>query len=94
MPGKKKKPSVLKRQRQEQKRRMKNRQILTKIKGLIKKVKKQILEGQDYRPSLNTAIKEIDKAASKGVLHKNTAARKKSVLMKTVNKLTTDIKQV
>lgn len=91
---KKKKLSVLKRQRQEQKRRLRNKQILAKIKTLIKKVKKQILDGQEYQPALNTAIKEIDKAASKGVLHKNTAARKKSRLMKTVNKLTTDIKQV
>lgn len=92
MPVKKKKPSVLKRQRQEQKRRMRNKQVLTKIKALIKNVKKQILDGQEYGPSLNTAIKEIDKAVSKGALHKNTAARKKSRLMKTVNKLTTDIK--
>ena len=29
-----------------------------------------------------TAIKQVDKAASKGLLHKNTAARKKSQLMK------------
>ncbi|MCM8821742.1 MAG: 30S ribosomal protein S20 [Candidatus Omnitrophica bacterium] len=90
MPVKKKKPSVLKRQRQEEKRRLRNKQILAKIKALIKKTKKQILDGQDYKPTLNTAIKEIDRAASKGILHKNTAARKKSRLVRTVNKLTTD----
>ncbi|MCX7706105.1 MAG: 30S ribosomal protein S20 [bacterium] len=94
MPGKKKKPTVLKRQRQEQKRRIRNKQIIAKIKALIKRVKKQILDGQEYRADLNAAIKEIDKAVSKGVFHKNTAARKKSRLMKTVNKLTTNIKQV
>ena len=34
---------------------------------------------------LNDAVKKIDKAASKGVITKNTAARKKSRLMKKVN---------
>lgn len=93
MPVKKKKPSVLKKQRQEQKRRARNKLVLAKVKALIKKVKKEILDGKDFKPALNKAIKEIDKAASKGILHKNNAARKKSRLMKTVNKLTTDIKQ-
>ncbi|MCM8764279.1 MAG: 30S ribosomal protein S20 [Candidatus Omnitrophica bacterium] len=90
MPVKKKKFSVLKRQRQEQKRRTRNKQVLSKIKVLIKKTRKQILDGKEYKPTLNTAIKEIDRAASKGILHKNTAARKKSRLTRTVNKLTTD----
>jgi len=93
MPVKKKKPSVLKRQRQEQKRRMRNKAVLTKLKTLIKKVKKLILDGKEYQPTLKTAIKEIDRAVSKGVIHKNNAARKKNRLMKTVLKLTADIKQ-
>ncbi len=93
MPVKKKKTSVLKRQRQEQKRRIRNKQTLAKIKALIKKVKRQILDGQDYKPTFDTAIKEIDRAGSKGILHKNNAGRKKSRLMKTVSKLTADIKQ-
>ncbi|MGB9642407.1 MAG: 30S ribosomal protein S20 [Candidatus Ratteibacteria bacterium] len=93
MPVKKKKPSVLKRQRQEQKRRMRNKAVLTKLKTLIKKVKKLIIDGKEYQPTLKTAIKEIDKAVSKGIIHKNNAARKKSRLMKTVLKLTADIKQ-
>jgi len=93
MPVKKKKPSVLKRQRQEQKRRMRNKAVISKIKTLIKKVKKLIVEGKEYQETLKTAIKEIDKAASKGIIHKNNAARKKSRLMKTIQKLTMDIKQ-
>ncbi|MCM8764977.1 MAG: 30S ribosomal protein S20 [Candidatus Omnitrophica bacterium] len=93
MSAKKKKTSVLKKQRQEEKRRIRNKQALAKIKTLIKKTRKQILDGKEYKPTLNTAIKEIDRAASKGILHRNTAGRKKSRLMKIVNKLSTDIKQ-
>ncbi len=92
MAVKKKKPSVLKRQRQEEKRKAHNQSIKSRIKTLCKKVRKLILDGKDYNTALKTAIRQIDMAASKGVIHKNTAARKKSRLMKTVNKLTTDIK--
>ncbi|HPP66603.1 MAG TPA: 30S ribosomal protein S20 [bacterium] len=91
MAVKKRKPSVLKRQRQEQKRRTYNKAIKSKIKTLSKRVKKLILEEKGYETALKTAIKEIDKAASKGVIHKNAAARKKSRLAKTVHKLTTNI---
>ncbi|HOC02951.1 MAG TPA: 30S ribosomal protein S20 [Candidatus Ratteibacteria bacterium] len=94
MAVKKKRPSVLKRQRQEQTKKMRNRAIKSRIKTLAKRVKKLILDGKDYTPVLKTTIKQIDMAASKGVIHKNTAARKKSRLIKTVHKLTTDIKQV
>lgn len=37
---------------------------------------------------LRNAIKSIDKAVTKGIIHKNTAARKKSRLTKKFNKLT------
>lgn len=37
--------------------------------------------------SLRLAMKEIDKAAKKGIIKKNTAARKKSKLAKAVNKM-------
>lgn len=46
----------------------------------IKKVVKT-----DDKESLSDAIKKIDKAAAKGIIKKNTAARKKSRLMKKVN---------
>ena len=40
---------------------------------------------EDEAATLRLAIKRIDMAASKGVIHKNTAANKKSGLMKRVN---------
>jgi small subunit ribosomal protein S20 len=40
---------------------------------------------EDEATALRLAIKRIDMAASKGIIHKNTAANKKSGLMKRVN---------
>jgi small subunit ribosomal protein S20 len=41
----------------------------------------------DEQTTLRTAIKRIDMAASKGIIHKNQAANKKSGLMKRINAL-------
>ena len=88
----KKKRSVLKEQRQEIKRRNRNKIKKSKIKELIKKTKVSVIENKpEYQDFLKKAVKEIDKAASKKVLHKRTAARKKSRLQKLVNKLTTKV---
>ncbi len=45
---------------------------------------KKVVKTTD-KESLSDAIKKIDKAASKGIIKKNTAARKKSRLMKKIN---------
>jgi len=45
---------------------------------------KKVVKTTD-KESLSDAIKKIDKAAAKGIIKKNTAARKKSRLMKKVN---------
>lgn len=53
------------------------------------KATREALAGKDLaaaKEALNTAMSLIDKAAGKGVLHKNAAARKKSRLMKAVVK--------
>ncbi|MFA5103703.1 MAG: 30S ribosomal protein S20 [Candidatus Margulisiibacteriota bacterium] len=54
--------------------------ILKKALGLISS------KGADAEKLVRQAIKNIDKAVSKGILHKNTASRKKSRLMKKLNK--------
>ena len=43
------------------------------------------LEGHQGPPTGTTAISKLDKAASKGILHKRNAARRKSRLMKKLN---------
>ena len=69
-----------------------NRQRNVAFRSSIKTAVKKVLElstGED-KVALNTALSKVyqlcDKAVSKGVLHKNTAARKKSRLTKFVNK--------
>ena len=69
--------------------RQRNVAFKTSIKTAIKKAL-ALAEGKD-KDALNAAISYVyklcDKAVSKGILHKNTAARKKSRLTKAVNAL-------
>lgn len=63
----------------------------TSIKTAVKKV--LAAATSEDKSELNALLSKVyqlcDKAVSKGILHKNTAARKKSRLTKAVNKLTT-----
>ena len=61
------------------------------VKSRVKTAVRRVLEAlksntEKVQELLNSAYKIIDKSVSKGVLHKNTAARKKSRLTKFVNK--------
>ncbi|NLX91525.1 MAG: 30S ribosomal protein S20 [Firmicutes bacterium] len=79
--------SALKRMKQAEIRRQRNKQVKTRIKNAVRKFLSS-LEGDDQevsRQNLISAVKVIDKAASKGVIHKRTAARKKSRLAKKLN---------
>jgi small subunit ribosomal protein S20 len=84
---KKRSKSVLKRIRQNEKRRLRNQAWRTRIKTSIKKVEEAIAQKnqETIQTLLKEAIKIINKAASKGVIHKNTASRKISRLMKKIN---------
>ncbi len=66
-----------------------NKAIRSRVKTYIKKVDAAIAAGdmEAAKAALTTAISEIDKAAAKGVYHKNTASRKISRLTLAVNKL-------
>ena len=69
--------------------RQRNVAFKTSIKTAVKKAL-ALATGED-KDALNSAVSKVyqlcDKAVSKGILHKNTAARKKSRLTKAVNKL-------
>ena len=72
-----------------EKRQDRNKAIKSKVKTYVKKVEVAI-EAKDVeaaKAALLVAISEIDKAAKKGIYHKNTAARKVSRLTKAVNAL-------
>jgi small subunit ribosomal protein S20 len=79
--------SALKRARQNELRRLRNKSTKTRIKGIVKDVRSSIgeMSGDEGMQRLNAAQSEIDKAAKKGVIHKRTAARKISRLTKLVN---------
>lgn len=64
-----------------------NKAIKTKVKTYIKKVEAAVAAGDKAvaNEALTACISEIDKATSKGIYHKNTAARKISRLTKLVN---------
>ena len=78
------KPSALKRIRQSEKRRQHNRIFRGRARTEIKKARLAIESGSadEARAATLQAISALDKAASKGIIHKNNAARRKSRLMK------------
>ncbi len=81
------KKSSLKRARQTKNRNIRNKRVKKVFKTAIKKLElaiKEKKEKQELTSLLNKAVSLIDKAAAKGVLHKNTAARKKSLLNKKI----------
>lgn len=64
-----------------------NKAIKSKVKTYVKMVESAVAGGDKSaaQTALPQAIREISKAASKGILHKNNAARKVSHLTKAVN---------
>lgn len=76
--------SAKKRVRQNEKRRMRNRVWLTRARSTVKQARIAI-DSKDSEASIaavNKAISELDRAASKGVIHRRNAARRKSRLLK------------
>lgn len=63
---------------------LKNKMLKSKLKTFLKKVNTDVAEKKNAE-ALSLAYKNIDKAVAKGILHKNTAARKKSALAASFN---------
>lgn len=79
--------SQKKRNRQNEKRRLRNKAVRAELKTRTKKAETAAAAGEDTAELLSAAIKRIDQAAAKGVLHRNAANRKKSRLTKRVARL-------
>ncbi|HJM99689.1 MAG TPA: 30S ribosomal protein S20 [Acidimicrobiales bacterium] len=77
----------IKRNRQNEKRRVKNKGVRSEINSRVKSVITNAESGTTESEDLKLAIKKIDKAVTKKILHKNTAARKKSRLVKRLNSI-------
>ncbi len=81
--------SALKRMRQNEKRRLRNKAYRTRVKNVIKKIR-QFVENNDLenaQKALPEAVSIIQKVAAKGIIHKNNASRKISKLYRMVNEL-------
>ena len=63
-----------------------NTSVKSALKTHIKKVRKAATAGAPTAAPLVTAISAIDKAAQRGIIHKNQAARRKSRIAKAANK--------
>jgi small subunit ribosomal protein S20 len=75
-----------KRMRQERKRRLHNRMVKSIVKTQITKARQAINAGEENaEEAVRAAVSELDRAAKKGVIHHNNAARRKSRLMKQLN---------
>jgi small subunit ribosomal protein S20 len=79
--------SALKRARQNEVRRLRNKSVRTRVKNIVKDVRLSVSENSKEAAlkKLEIAKSNIDRAAQKGVIHKKTASRKISRLSKLVN---------
>jgi small subunit ribosomal protein S20 len=75
--------------RSDERKRVRNQKVRSKVKTLVKRAEQSIGSTEEITvETVRLACSELDKAASKGVIHKNNAARRKSRLMAKLNKST------
>lgn len=81
--------SAIKRNRQNKKRRDRNRVFRGRARTYIKQTNEAIAAGdaKQAEEAGALAVKALDRAASKGVIHRNNAARRKSAVMRNLNAL-------
>jgi small subunit ribosomal protein S20 len=81
--------SAMKRMRQDEKRHARNVSVRSSLKTYTKRVENLVARNDTVNAEslLRTAISVLDKAAGKGVIHPNKAARKKSALSRKVHAL-------
>lgn len=83
--------SQIKRNRQNEKRRLRNRNARGSARTAVNKARVAIeANSPNTREEVMKAISTLDKAAEQGVIHKNNAARRKSRLMKKLASLKTE----
>jgi small subunit ribosomal protein S20 len=78
--------SAIKRIRTSEKRRLRNRTVRSRVRSVLKTARTAVTTpGDEARAAVLQAIRTLDKAVTKGVIHPNTAARKKSALARRLN---------
>lgn len=79
--------SAQKRIRSDARKRLRNMMVKSRVKTFVKKAEQSIASSEEMTlEAVRQACSELDKAATKGVIHKNNAARRKSRLMAKFNK--------
>ncbi|NJM05006.1 30S ribosomal protein S20 [Candidatus Gracilibacteria bacterium] len=79
--------SAQKRIRSNERRHQRNVMYKSRVKTMIRKAEASIHTGSTEMEAIRQAISTLDKAAVKGIIHKNNAARRKSRLMAKYNAL-------
>jgi small subunit ribosomal protein S20 len=82
--------SQIKRNKQNEKRRMRNKAVKSELKTYVRKFREAADAGDAEAATLamRAACRKLDKAVSKGVIHKNQAANRKSAIAKRAHTLT------
>ena len=82
--------SALKRARQNEVRRIRNKSYKTRVKKVVKEVRTAIAANSvdQAQQSFKAAVSVLQKTASKGVIHKNQASRKIARLARGLNRIT------
>jgi len=81
--------SAIKRIRSSERKRMRNKPVRSALKTYVRSAQREIntSDSDAAAEAVVRAISELDKAANKGIIHKNQAARRKSRLMSKLNKM-------
>ena len=81
--------SALKRIRQNEKRRLHNRHFRNRARTLVRKGRSALASGDPARASaaIREAVRDLDQAAARGIIHRRNASRRKSRLMKQLAQL-------
>ena len=88
--------SALKANRQNVKRRLHNRELRSKLRTALKAIRAS-LDGKDFegaKTALSQTVSIVDKMATKGIIHRNTASRYKSRLSARVTRTGTTVRAV
>jgi small subunit ribosomal protein S20 len=82
--------SAEKRARTNERRRIRNQSYKSATRTMVRKAERAVAAGtpEVMATAVGDAISKLDKAAGKGIIHRNAAARKKSRLMAKLNKAT------
>lgn len=78
--------SARKRIKQNERRRLRNRAVRSAVRGSVKSAREALAgKSADSATAVHEAIRALDRAVTQGIIHRNTAARRKSSLARKLN---------